>query len=313
MAPRTERVAQKRVPPMVLASTLPDVIAHWADIDPAAPAILAPGRAVRALAALTEFAQKRRDFEQRAARTAQRLIGRQGLDLPAGSRTVAEYRAKAILKRYGIPAVNEALFSPVEIGALDALPLAFPVAVKLASPDLAHKTEAGAVRLNVADLSALKAAAREMVASIRTNRPEAQIEGVLVQEMASGLEVIVGAVNDAYFGPTVAFGLGGILTELLHDVTHRFAPFDAETAREMVIGALRASRADTAAAVTGIAGPDGGSAEKPVGLVWFAWCVRGGTARVEERRFQGDRDTIRRLSVETTLRGLLESLEKTPG
>ena len=87
----------------------------------------------------------------------------------------------------------------------------------------------------------------------------------------------------------------------------------AETAREMALGALRASRADTAAAITGIAGPDGGTAEKPVGLVWFAWCVRGGAARVEERRFQGDRGTIRRLSVETALRGLLESLEETPG
>ena len=87
----------------------------------------------------------------------------------------------------------------------------------------------------------------------------------------------------------------------------------AQTAGEMADGALRASRADTAAAITGIAGPDGGTAEKPVGLVWFAWCVRGGAARVEERRFQGDRDTIRRLSVETTLRGLLESLEEAPG
>ena len=97
------------------------------------------------------------------------------------------------------------------------------------------------------------------------------------------------------------------------DTLATFGAVSAETAREMVLGALRASRADTAAAVTGIAGPDGGSAEKPVGLVWFAWCLRGGTARVEERRFQGDRDTIRRLSVETTLQGLLESLGRTPG
>ena len=162
------------------------------------------------------------------------MIPRQALDLPTGPGTVAEYRAKAILKRYGIPAVNEVLFSPAGMEALDASPLAFPVAVKITSPDLPHKTEAGAVRLNGPDLRALKQASREMVASVRTRLPGARIEGVLVQEMASGLEVIVGAVNDPYFGPTVAFGLGGIMTELLHDVTHRFAPFDLDTAREMI-------------------------------------------------------------------------------
>jgi len=84
------------------------------------------------------------------------------------------------------------------------------------------------------------------------------------------------------------------------------------TAREMVLGALRWSRADTAAAITGIAGPDGGSREKPVGLVWFAWCVRGGAARVESRQLAGDRDAVRRQAVEIALKGLLAALEKTP-
>ncbi|MDH3287229.1 MAG: acetate--CoA ligase family protein [Betaproteobacteria bacterium] len=198
------------------------------------PCILAPGRAVRALAALSEFAQKRRDFERAGARAAPRTVPRQALNLPAGVGTIGEYRAKAALKRYGIPVVEELLLSPPEVEALTVLPLTFPVAVKIESPDLPHKTEAGAVRLNVPDLAALKQAAREIVAAVTSHHPEARIEGVLVQEMASGLEVIVGAVNDPYFGPTVAFGLGGILTELLHDVTHRFAPFDAETARGMI-------------------------------------------------------------------------------
>ncbi|QJR10385.1 Nicotinamide-nucleotide amidohydrolase PncC [Usitatibacter rugosus] len=84
------------------------------------------------------------------------------------------------------------------------------------------------------------------------------------------------------------------------------------TAREMVLGALRWSRADTAAAVTGIAGPDGGSRDKPVGLVWFAWCVRGGAARVESHQLAGDREAVRRQAVEIALKGLLNALEKTP-
>jgi acetate---CoA ligase (ADP-forming) len=197
------------------------------------PCILAPGRAVRALAALTEFAQKRRDLERGGA-GAPRAVPQQALDLPAGAGILGEARAKAALKRYGIPVVGELLLSPSEVEALTALPLAFPVAVKIESPDLPHKTEAGAVRLNVPDLAALKQAARDVVAAATKHCPEARIEGVLVQEMASGLEVIVGAVDDPYFGPTVAFGLGGIFTELLHDVTHRFAPFDAKTARGMI-------------------------------------------------------------------------------
>lgn len=84
------------------------------------------------------------------------------------------------------------------------------------------------------------------------------------------------------------------------------------TAREMVLGTLRWSLADTAAAVTGVAGPDGGSAEKPVGLVWFAWCVRGGAARIESRQFAGDRQAVRQQAIEEALRGLILALEKPP-
>ena len=87
----------------------------------------------------------------------------------------------------------------------------------------------------------------------------------------------------------------------------------AATAREMVLGALRWSHADTALAVTGIAGPDGGTRDKPVGLVWFAWCVRGGAARVESRQLSGDRAAIRSQAVEIALKGLMEALDKSPG
>ncbi|APV51734.1 damage-inducible protein CinA [Betaproteobacteria bacterium GR16-43] len=84
-------------------------------------------------------------------------------------------------------------------------------------------------------------------------------------------------------------------------------------AREMVLGALRWSHADTAVAITGIAGPDGGSFDKPVGLVWFAWCVRGGAARVESRQLPGDRAEVRRQAIEIAIKGLLTALEKSPG
>jgi acyl-CoA synthetase (NDP forming) len=202
--------------------------------DNGVPCILAPGRAVRAMAAVTEFAQKRRAFAGRGGHALQRAADYKPLNLDGAEGALGERRSKQALAAYGIPVVEEKLMTLAEIEALRSAPLAFPLAVKIESPDVPHKTEAGAVRLNIADLVALKQAAREVVAAAEKHRPGARIEGVLVQEMASGLEVIVGAVNDPYFGPTVAFGLGGIFTELIKDVTHRFAPFDLETAREMI-------------------------------------------------------------------------------
>ena len=198
------------------------------------PCILGAGRAVHALAALTEFARKREEYRTRDKRPLERVIARQALDLPPGSVTLGEHRSKQHLNRYGVPVVGEVLLQPPEIEALESPLLSFPVAVKIESPDIPHKTEVGAVRLGIQDLPGLKQAAREIVAAARAHKPGARIEGILVQEMAAGLEVIVGAVNDSTFGPTVAFGLGGIYTELLKDVTHRFAPFDAATARGMI-------------------------------------------------------------------------------
>jgi len=200
------------------------------------PCFLSPRRAVGALGAMQGFSAKLARHAERMRRGATRPLPKQALDLPAGSGALGEHRSKAILSAYGIPVVREALLSLDGIERLQDAPLAFPVAVKVESPDIAHKTEAGAVRLRIADLAGLKAAARAVVESARAYKPEARIDGVLVQEMASGTEVIVGAVNDEHFGPTVLFGLGGVLTELLHDVTHRFAPFDAATAREMIAG-----------------------------------------------------------------------------
>jgi len=198
------------------------------------PCILGAGRAVHALSVLTDFARKRRDFQQHGRRVLRRVIERQPLDLPAGAGTLGEHRSKQILQRYGVPVVSEKLLQPAEVEALTGAPFAFPLAVKIESADVPHKTEAGAVRLNVQDLAGLKAAAREVLSAAKKHSPGARIDGILVQEMATGTEVILGAVNDACFGPTIAFGLGGIFTELIKDVTHRFAPFDVEGAKEMI-------------------------------------------------------------------------------
>lgn len=199
------------------------------------PVIMAPGRSVHALARVNEYARKKRRFDALHAQAqAPRPLPKQALDL-TGEGALGEHRSKAILEAYGVPVVRETVLGAADVEKLTASPLAFPLAVKIASPDLPHKTEAGAVRLGVSDLDGLKRAAREVVAAALRYKPDARIDGVLVQEMATGIEFLVGAVNDRFFGPVVAFGLGGVLAELLKDVSYRFAPFDAATARDMIL------------------------------------------------------------------------------
>ena len=192
-----------------------------------------PPRAARAAAALHEFAKKRRAYLA-ANKSEPRPVAKQDLKWPAGEATLSEHAAKAVLKAYGIPVVGEALMSLEEVRALKAAPFPFPLAVKINSADIPHKTEAGGVKLGINSVEELKVAAEAVTKNALAYKPGAKLEGVLVQQMASGLEVIVGGLNDACFGPTVVFGLGGIFAEVLKDVTYRFAPFGVEAAREMV-------------------------------------------------------------------------------
>jgi len=113
--------------------------------------------------------------------------------------------------------------------------LRYPVALKILSPDLAHKTEVGGVALNIADAQALRNAAAAMRARVAAAAPGAQITGLLVQPMAKGLaEAILGFRRDPEVGPVVLLGAGGVLSELHRDIALRLAPVDLETAREMI-------------------------------------------------------------------------------
>lgn len=89
----------------------------------------------------------------------------------------------------------------------------------------------------------------------------------------------------------------------------QFGAVSPQTAQEMVIGALNRSHAEIGASITGIAGPDGGTATKPVGMVYFAWATKDGLVQQQTHRFKGDRETIRHLAVETALRGILDLLD----
>jgi acetate---CoA ligase (ADP-forming) len=164
-----------------------------------------------------------------------------GLGLPAGACTLDETQSKALLAAFGIPTPREVMVPASADLAAATRHLQAPFAVKVSSADITHKSDVGGVKLDVAAGPALADAAAAVVGNARRAKPDARIDGVLVAEMAAGLEVLIGVVNDPAFGPCVALGLGGVLTEVLGDITYRVAPFDIETARDM-IGELKGAR-----------------------------------------------------------------------
>jgi len=148
---------------------------------------------------------------------------------------LSEHASKQILARYGVPITREALAISADAAVQRARELGYPVALKVQSAAIAHKTEAGGVRLNLASDDAVRSAYAEIVASARRFAPEADVEGVLVQEMLEdGVEVIIGAAKDPVFGHAIMFGLGGIFVEALRDVSFRIAPLTRRDAEEMI-------------------------------------------------------------------------------
>ncbi|CAG2153552.1 Trans-feruloyl-CoA synthase FCS1 [Cupriavidus yeoncheonensis] len=153
-----------------------------------------------------------------------------------------EHQAKQWLSGFGVPIGAEAVAATPEEAARAADSIGYPVVVKVLSPDIAHKTEVGGVRLGLADAQQVRTAAAEVVANAVQAMPQAGQRGVLVQQMASGVcELIVGVTRDPVFGPAMTVGLGGIFTEIFHDVAHRLLPVDRTMAREM-LSSLRGYR-----------------------------------------------------------------------
>ncbi len=164
-------------------------------------------------------------------------------DLPPHAGALNEHESKSLLRAYGIPVTDDRLFAPFPITAANAaaLPYPYPVALKIVSREIGHKSDIGGVRLGIGDAAALEAASTEMLRSVSMKAPGATLDGLLVSPMVrDGVETIVGIVNDPVFGPVVAFGMGGVYAEVLKDVTYRLAPFDIDTAQAM-IGELRAA------------------------------------------------------------------------
>lgn len=204
--------------------------------DAKIPCYKTPTRCGKALGAVTRFALACRGqqaqqseeiacIERPAVRAA--LRSRQGM--------ISEYEAKAYLREYGICTTGDAVASSIEEARQIAGQMGYPVVIKIHSADISHKTEAGGVRLGISSDAELSAAYSGILESARRHSPQARIDGVLVQEMVrGGAEVILGILNSRQFGPAIMFGLGGIFTEVLNDVSFRFAPVTDAMARDMI-------------------------------------------------------------------------------
>jgi acyl-CoA synthetase (NDP forming) len=148
---------------------------------------------------------------------------------------LTEVEAKELLKKAGIPVVETRLARTKKEAAVLSQQTGFPVVLKIVSPDISHKSDVGGVKVGLENITQVNTAYSEIMASVKQKQPAADIQGVAVQKMARpGVEVIIGMSQDPQFGPVLMFGLGGILVEVLKDVSFRLVPVAPIDAAEMV-------------------------------------------------------------------------------
>jgi len=150
-------------------------------------------------------------------------------------RSLLETEAKELLKEYGIPVPDFKLIkSEEEISGL-AKEINFPITMKIVSPDIMHKTDAGGVKIGIKTEKEAKIAYQEIIFEAKKYNKKAKISGVIVYPMVpQGTEIIIGIMKDPHFGPVIMFGLGGIFVEVLEDVSFRILPIEDGDAEEMI-------------------------------------------------------------------------------
>lgn len=197
-----------------------------------------PERAVSALKAMHEYGVWRRRPPRLVTRfpvnrrRVERIISRRQR---TGRLQLGEVKAKDILNAYGFHVLEGHLAVTPEEAVEVARFIGFPVAMKVVSPNIIHKTDLGGVRLHLASKQEVEDAFELMMLRIRKHAPEALIEGIYVEKMAeNGLEVIIGMTRDRQFGPMLMFGLGGIFVEVMKDVTFHLAPITEDEAIQML-------------------------------------------------------------------------------
>ncbi|MCJ7783143.1 MAG: acetate--CoA ligase family protein [Desulfobacterales bacterium] len=152
-----------------------------------------------------------------------------------GRSMLTEFESKRILKQVGISVVETKLAKTQKEAVSLSQKIGFPVVLKIASPDVIHKSDSGGVKLSLNNAAEVKKAYDEILKKVKRQYPKAAVHGVSVQKMVRpGTEVIVGTSQDPQFGPVIMFGLGGIFVELLKDVSFRVIPVKRKDAQEMI-------------------------------------------------------------------------------
>ena len=205
--------------------------------DSTVPILQDPKRGLRAIKSLVDFSHflEKRRAEPSATSASSIDRSRVNAILGKAEKVLTEYQSKQLLQAYGIPITREELTrTPAEALEL-ARKIGYPVALKIQSRKIAHKTEAKVIRLNVKQDQELLSACEEILSNARGFDPGAAVDGILVQEMVpEGTEALVGMTVDPQFGPCLVFGLGGILVEVLKDISMRVAPVGRTDALEMI-------------------------------------------------------------------------------
>ncbi|MGD0803990.1 MAG: acetate--CoA ligase family protein [Candidatus Bathyarchaeia archaeon] len=146
-----------------------------------------------------------------------------------------EHEAKMLCGLYGIPITKLEVVKTEDAAVEAANKIGYPIVLKIVSPQVLHKSDAGGVIVGINDEKGIREGYQRIISNIRKNVPTAVIDGILVQEMAPrGTEIIIGSTVDPTFGPTIMFGLGGIFVEILKDVSFRLAPITKDDAWEML-------------------------------------------------------------------------------
>ena len=148
---------------------------------------------------------------------------------------LTEVEAKEVVRQAGVPVVETRLAATKAEAVAIAKELGYPVVVKVASPDILHKSDIGGVKMNLQSGRQVGTAWDEVMAAAKKANPKASVLGVAVQKMApQGTEVIIGGTKDPQFGPVLMFGLGGIMVEVMKDVSFRVVPITRRDAQQMI-------------------------------------------------------------------------------
>ena len=203
------------------------------------PAYAAPDVALNAMAALREYKLIREEannlpckMENIDREAALNIIGEARKD---GRDALTEIEAKRVFEAYDLPVTKSRVSTSEDEAVKIAKEIGFPIVMKILSPDILHKSDAGGVKVDIKSEDDVRKNYAEIMKNVKAYNKDAEILGIVIQEMAPwGTEVILGSVNDPTFGPTAMFGLGGIFVEVLKDVTFRVAPFSIKQAKAML-------------------------------------------------------------------------------